>query len=55
MDFISSDARVWIDFKVIDCASLPFKLPYTYITFKEFTESEMLSPAGFWMNLLPRV
>lgn len=52
MDFISSDARVWIDFKVIDCASLPFKLPYTYITFKESMESEILSPAEFLDELV---
>ena len=52
MDFISSDTSVWIDFKVIDCVSLPFKLPYTYIMFKESMESEILSPTGFLDELV---
>lgn len=46
MEFISSDTNVWIDFKTISRTNLPFRLPYTYIMYKESMEEELLSPEG---------
>lgn len=46
MEFISSDTNVWIDFKTISRINLPFRLPYTYIMYKESMEEELLSPGG---------
>ena len=46
MEFISSDTNVWIDFKTISRINLPFRLPYTYIMYKESMEEELLSPEG---------
>ena len=44
MTYISSDTNVWIDFMIIDKLELPFRLPYTYLMYKESIESELLSP-----------
>lgn len=51
MEFISSDTNVWIDFRVISRLSLPFRLPYTYIMYKESITSELLTPEGFQQEL----
>lgn len=51
MEFISSDTNVWIDFRVISRLSLPFRLPYTYIMYRESIASELLTPAGFQHEL----
>ena len=51
MEFISSDTNVWIDFRVIARLRLPFRLPYTYIMYKETITSELLTPAGFQEEL----
>ena len=44
MKYISSDTNVWIDFNTIAKLELPFRLPYTYIMFKEALQDELLSP-----------
>ena len=51
MEFISSDTKVWIDIRVISRLSLPFRLPYTYIMYRESIASELLTPAGFQHEL----
>ena len=52
MEFVSSDANVWIDFRVIFRLNLPFRLPYTYIMYTESIDSELLTPADFRYNLI---
>ena len=44
MQYISSDTNVWIDFATIDRIEYPFRLPYTYLMFREAIEDEFLSP-----------
>ena len=44
MQYISSDTNVWIDFATIDRIEFPFRLPYTYLMFREAIEDEFLSP-----------
>lgn len=44
MDYISSDTNTWLDFNSISRTDLPFRLPYTYIMFKEALRKEIVSP-----------
>ena len=44
MEYISSDTNVWLDFHAIDKTDLPFRLPCTFIMFKEALRSEIVSP-----------
>jgi predicted nucleic acid-binding protein len=52
MEFISSDTNIWIDFSVIDCLELPFKLDYTYLMSQDAIDDELLSPIGLGNNLI---
>lgn len=52
MEYISSDTSVWLDFVVIDCLDLPFKLPYIYLMNEDAVRDELLSPLGLGGNLL---
>lgn len=44
MEYISSDTNVWLDFNVISEIELPFRLPCTYIMYKEALRREIISP-----------
>ncbi len=52
MEYISSDTNVWIDFFVIGCIKLPFRLPYTYVMNSDAINDELLSPGGLRDELL---
>ena len=52
MEFISSDANVWIDFATIDRLELPFMLPYTYLMDEDAIKDELLQPVGLGEHLL---
>lgn len=51
MTYISSDTNIWIDFMTIEKLELPFRLPYTYLMYKEAIENELLSPADLRSRL----
>ncbi len=51
MIYISSDTNVWIDFLTIEQLELPFRLPYTYLMYKEAIENELLNPSDFKSRL----
>ncbi len=44
MKFISSDTNIWLDFETISQTDLPFRLPYTYIMYREALLEEVISP-----------
>ncbi len=44
MRFISSDTNIWLDFKCISMTELPFRLPCTYVMYKEALRKEIVSP-----------
>ena len=44
MTYISSDTNIWIDFMTIEKLELPFRLPYTFLMYKESIQNELLSP-----------
>lgn len=52
MEYISSDTNVWMDFSVICCTELPFRLPYIYIMNSDTIKDELLSPRGLCNELL---
>lgn len=52
MEYISSDANVWLDFVEIEKLNLPFQLPYIYIMNDETIEDELLNPPGISDKLL---
>jgi len=51
MEYVSSDTSVWIDFSIIGCTELPFRLPYTYIMNNDAIEDELMSPSGLGEEL----
>lgn len=51
MEYVSSDTNIWLDFKAIERTSLPFRLPYTYIMFKEALRKEIVSPPELLADL----
>jgi len=44
LDYISSDTNIWLDFNAISRTDLPFRLPCTYIMYKEALRKEIISP-----------
>lgn len=44
MEYISSDTNIWLDFSTISRTDLPFRLPCTYIMYKEALRKEIISP-----------
>ena len=44
LKFISSDTNIWLDFDTISRTELPFRLPCTYVMYKEALRSEIISP-----------
>lgn len=44
MKYVSSDTNIWLDFDVISRTDLPFRLPYTYIMYREALRKEIVSP-----------
>ena len=51
MRLISSDTNIWLDFNTIAKLDLPFKLPYTYIMYKETLREEIISPPSLLSDL----
>lgn len=51
MRLISSDTNIWLDFNTIAKLDLPFKLPYTYIMYKEALREEIISPPSLLSDL----
>lgn len=43
MKYISSDTNIWIDFNTISRTDLPFRLPCTYIMYKEALRKEIIN------------
>ena len=54
MDYISSDTNIWLDFNAISRTDLPFRLPCTYIMYKEALRKEIISPPEFLDGLQKR-
>lgn len=52
MTYISSDTNIWIDFMTIEKLELPFRLPYTFLMYKESIQNELLSPPNLKTRLL---
>jgi len=52
MECISSDTNVWIDFSLIGCTELPFRLSYTYLMNSDAIEHELFAPSGLGKELL---
>lgn len=51
MEYISSDTNIWLDFHTISKANLPFRLPCTYIMYKEALRKEIISPPELLLYL----
>lgn len=49
MEYISSDANIWLDFNAISRIEIPFRLRCTFIMFKEALRKEIIQP----LELLP--
>ena len=45
MEYISSDTNIWLDFNAISKTELPFRLPCTYIMYREALREEIITPA----------
>ena len=54
MEYISSDTNIWLDFNTISRIDLPFRLPCTYIMYKEALRKEMISPPELLAGLQKR-
>lgn len=54
MEYISSDTNIWLDFNAISRIDFPFRLPFTYIMFKEALRKEIVNPPELIDNLLQR-
>lgn len=54
MEFISSDTNIWLDFNVISRTDLPFRLPCTYVMYKEALRKEIISPPELLDDLQKR-
>ena len=51
MKYISSDTNIWLDFETISRTDLPFRLPCTYVMYREALEEEVISPPDLLENL----
>ena len=51
MKYISSDTNIWIDFNTISRTDLPFRLPCTYIMYKEALRKEIINPPELLTDL----
>ena len=54
MEYISSDTNIWLDFNTISRTDLPFRLPCTYIMYKEALRKEIISPPELLERLQKR-
>ena len=54
MEYISSDTNIWLDFSTISRIDLPFRLPCTYIMYKEALRKEIISPSELLDGLQKR-
>lgn len=54
MKYISSDTNIWLDFNTISRIDLPFRLPCTYIMYKEALRKEIISPSELLDGLQKR-
>jgi len=54
LDYISSDTNIWLDFNAISRTDLPFRLPCTYIMYKEALRKEIISPPELLEGLQKR-
>ncbi len=54
MEYISSDTNIWLDFNAISRIDLPFRLPCTYIMYKEALRKEIISPSELLDGLQKR-
>lgn len=54
MRCISSDTNIWIDFNTISRTDLPFRLPCTYIMYKEALRKEVINPPELFVDLQKR-
>ena len=54
MKYISSDTNIWIDFNTISRTDLPFRLPGTYIMYKEALRKEIINPPELLTDLQKR-
>ena len=54
MKYISSDTNIWIDFNTISRTDLPFRLPCTYIMYKEALRKEIINPPELLTDLQKR-
>ena len=52
--YISSDTNIWLDFNAISKTDLPFRLPYTYIMYKEAMREEIIDPPKLLDELVQR-
>ena len=51
MEYISSDANIWLDFNTIARIDIPFRLQCTYLMYKEALREEIIKPP----ELLPEL
>ena len=51
MEYISSDTNIWLDFNAISKTELPFRLPCTYIMYREALREEIITPAELLNDL----
>ena len=51
MEYISSDTNVWLDFNAISKTDLPFRLPCTYLMYKEALRKEIVTPPDLLEDL----
>lgn len=54
MKYISSDTNIWPDFEAISRTDLPFRLPCTYIMYREALEEEVISPPNLLEELIKK-
>ena len=54
MKYISSDTNIWIDYKTISRIDLPFRLPCTYIMYKEALRKEIIDQPELLTDLQNR-
>lgn len=54
MEYISSDTNIWLDFNAISRTDLPFRLPCTYIMYKEALRKEIIGPPELLDDLQKR-
>ncbi|MCR5772154.1 MAG: PIN domain-containing protein [Butyrivibrio sp.] len=51
MKYISSDTNIWLDFETISRTDLPFRLPCTYVMYREALSEEVISPPDLMEDL----